>query len=131
MDMVVPAHPLAYTTVCCQTSVTAQHGNITEKQPMAKLRPAFNFETAMTPEPAPETPTPPTLEAKTRRYPTRENRRGVTFYVPPTAWEQLRMIAIRERSSTQELMVEALDMLFTNRGYPRVARGVTTEREQS
>jgi hypothetical protein len=94
---------------------------------MSKPRPSFNFDTGPKPVGVVEPPEPSASEAKPKRYPTREGKRGVTFYVPPTAWEQLRMISIRERQSVQELMLDALDMLFTNKGYPRVAREPATE----
>ena len=56
----------------------------------------------------------------------RPSRRGVKHvggYFGPEVSKQLRQIALDEDSSVQELLAEALDMLFHSRQKPTIARG--------
>ena len=51
----------------------------------------------------------------------RQGRRHVGAYVTPDVARQLRVIAAREDSSTQALIVEAIEMLFRHRDASPVA----------
>jgi hypothetical protein len=53
----------------------------------------------------------------------REGKKGVAFWLNPTAAKQLAQIALDEDRSIQSLMEEATDLLFFNRGKYRLARG--------
>ena len=46
----------------------------------------------------------------------RQGRRHVGAYVPPDVARQLRVIAAQEDTSTQALIVEAINLLFRHRG---------------
>jgi hypothetical protein len=75
------------------------------------------------PPPLPATDAPPARQAqvKTGRPPSRQGKRIVSFYVEPEAVMQLNIMAIKEGSSVQALMVEALNDLFAKRGANRIA----------
>ena len=51
----------------------------------------------------------------------RQGRRHVGAYVPPDVARQLRVIAAQEDTSTQALIVEAINLLFRHRGALTVA----------
>ena len=71
---------------------------------------------ATAPEPQPS----PAAEPKVSKAPSREGKRAITFYASDEAWAQLRTLAIREPgASTQALMTEALNDLFSKRGINR------------
>lgn len=57
--------------------------------------------------------------------PVRPSRKGVKHvggYFAPLVSKQLRQIALDEDSSVQELLAEAIDMLFESRQKPAIAR---------
>jgi hypothetical protein len=62
-------------------------------------------------------PRPKWIKAKTR-----EDKRGVGFYVGRDAWRQLRKLCADEERSQQDLMIEALDDLFAKYRLARIAR---------
>jgi hypothetical protein len=77
------------------------------------------------PEPslAPEARQEPATATRTwRKAATRENRRGVAFYLPPTAFRQLGRLSVDTDRTIQDLMLEAVDDLFRKHSLPRVAR---------
>jgi hypothetical protein len=61
-------------------------------------------------------------EAAPPRNPNRVNKKGVQAWLSPEAHRQLRIMAIREDAQVQDLLLEALDLLFASRGEPRIAR---------
>ena len=69
-------------------------------------------------EPAREEPPPRSW----RKAATRENRRGVAFYLSPTAFRQLGRLSVDTDRTIQDLMLEAVDDLFRKNSLPRVAR---------
>ena len=71
-------------------------------------------ETVTTTEP----PTTPSPHAR----PSRRGAKHVGGYFEPQVSKQLRQIALDEDSSVQELLAEALDMLFHSRQKPTIAR---------
>ena len=66
-------------------------------------------------------PEPPTSESPHTR-PSRKGVKHVGGYFEPQVSKQLRQIALDEDSSVQELLAEALDMLFQSRRKPTIAR---------
>lgn len=56
-----------------------------------------------------------------RRPPSREGKRVLSVYLDPLAWKQLRMLALDEGSTTQELGEEAINLLFAKYGVNRSA----------
>ena len=54
------------------------------------------------------------------KAPSRKGMRAMTVYVPPEAWEQLSFQSIRERSSIQALLEEAVNDMFAKRRLPQV-----------
>ena len=46
----------------------------------------------------------------------------MAVYLPPEAHKQLRMLAVDQDRSLQDLAIEALDDLFQKHGKPRIAR---------
>ena len=56
-----------------------------------------------------------------KQAPSRRGRRAVTFYTDPEAHQQLRILGVETGESTQALMTEALNALFTKHGKPPVA----------
>ena len=66
-------------------------------------------------------PEPPASESPHAR-PSRRGTKHVGGYFEPQVSKQLRQIALDEDSSVQELLAEALDMLFHSRQKPTIAR---------
>ena len=55
------------------------------------------------------------------RPPSRQGKRIISVYVEPEAAMQLGILAIRESTSVQALMVEAVNDFFAKRGMNRIA----------
>jgi hypothetical protein len=89
----------------------------------AAKKPAYVFGTGAMRPPLPpaEQPVPEAVPApKSAKAPSRAGKRAITFYASDEAWAQLRTLTIREPgSSTQALMTEALNDLFSKRGLNR------------
>ena len=67
---------------------------------------------------APEQPiATPLKEARTDRA----GKRMIGFYIPDAAYRQLRQLALDEETTNQELLTEALNTLFKNRGKQTIA----------
>lgn len=103
---------------------------------MSRQRPKFNFgggkkpAAAVTAAALAKEPTPSAAaEPRTVRPPSRQGKRIVSTYVDQDAWMQLRMLNLRTGRSTQELMVDAIDLLFQQHGLNRIARGMSDEDE--
>lgn len=71
-------------------------------------------------EPKAQEPEPP-AKPSYRRAATREGTRHAGVYLNKTAMRQLRMIAVREDTTVQALLVEAVNLLFHERGENRSA----------
>lgn len=97
-----------------------------------KERPPYTFSAGLTrpqlaavapaeaPAGAPAAPASKLVERASTRAPSREGRRAVTFYLSVDAWQQLKMLTIREDdASMQSLMEEATNDLFSKRGLNR------------
>jgi len=54
--------------------------------------------------------------------PSRIGKKGVTFYLEPSAMKQLRSIGVDEDATLQGLMIEAANMLFKSRGKAEIAK---------
>jgi len=80
-------------------------------------RPAPKPPTDRVEAPAEAPSKPKWIKAKTR-----EDKRGVGFYVGRDAWRQLRKLCADEERSQQDLMIEALDDLFAKYRLARIAR---------
>lgn len=52
---------------------------------------------------------------------TREGKRAVTAYIDPAAFRQLKHIAADEDAQMQDLVTEAINLLFEKRGLSRLA----------
>lgn len=55
------------------------------------------------------------------RAPSRRGRKAVTFYTNGEAHKQLRLLAIEQERSLQDLMVEATNALFVTYGKAQIA----------
>ena len=87
----------------------------------AALKPAAN-----TPQPAEEASgtEAAVAESPTLKHP-RPSRAGTKMiggYFDPTVSKQLRLIAVQEDTTVQDLVAEALDLLFQSRQKPTIAR---------
>lgn len=100
---------------------------------MSRARPKFTFGGGQKPT-APAAPAASASGAdqaevapasRTVRPPSRQGKRIVSTYVDQDAWMQLRMLNLRTGRSTQELMVDAIDLLFQQHGLNRIAHGIT------
>lgn len=60
--------------------------------------------------------------AKTPRSPSRIGKRAAVAWLEPEAVKQLGILAIEEETTVQDLLAEAVDLLFANRGKNRLAR---------
>lgn len=63
----------------------------------------------------------PVQPVKTPQKPSRRKTKHIGGYFDPAVSRQLRGIALEEDSTVQELMGEALDMLFQSRRKPPIA----------
>ena len=55
------------------------------------------------------------------RPPSRSGQRVVTFYIKPEAHKQLRLLGVEQGKAVQELMVEALNDIFSKYGRSQIA----------
>lgn len=56
-----------------------------------------------------------------RRGTAKDGRIGQTLRLNPDAWEQLKVMAIKQRVNTHDLMVDAINDLFEKYDLPRIA----------
>jgi hypothetical protein len=107
---------------------------MSEGQQTARKRPALSFGDPRPAEQAPASePTAPAPAAsepveaaparRTTVAPSRQGKKGVTFYLTTPGWKELRNLAMDEERSTADLMVEATNLLFEKYGRPRIAQG--------
>lgn len=52
---------------------------------------------------------------------TRQGKRNATAYLEPEALQQLKMIAVREDTTVQALLIEGINEVFAKRGVSRIA----------
>lgn len=71
----------------------------------------------------------PIKETKTARAAAREGRRNVSAWVNEESWLQLRHMALENRTTTQDLVVEAMNLLFENYGKPPIAETTPKKNE--
>jgi hypothetical protein len=55
--------------------------------------------------------------------PSRRGRAGLTTYHEPTVLQQLREIAVQNRTTQQKLVAEGLNYVFEKYGRPKIAEG--------
>jgi hypothetical protein len=108
---------------------------MTDGQTRTRPRMSFGINQPAEPAPAPAAP-PSTTEAsiagdlaedrpavKPGVAPSRQGKKGVTFYLTTPGWKELRNLSMDEDRSTADLMVEATNLLFEKYGRPRIAQG--------
>lgn len=49
-----------------------------------------------------------------------DGRRGQTLRLDPDAWKQLKKLAVDEETTSHALLIEALNLLFKDRGLPPI-----------
>ncbi len=85
----------------------------------------FAAEPEPTPPPAPVRKVAPpklaTTESAPAARPDREGRKSMPFWTTEAAKKQLRVLAAELDSSQQDLMTEALNMMFQKHGKPPIA----------
>jgi antitoxin-like ribbon-helix-helix protein len=84
----------------------------------------FAAEPEPTPAPPVRKPAPPklaTTEIATAARPDREGRKSMPFWTTEAAKKQLRVLAAELDTSQQDLMTEALNMMFQKHGKPPIA----------
>ena len=111
-----------------------QQDTMADGQP-ARTRPRMSFGVASSPAPiapppsvSPEVATADvlaevSLPARPRVAPSRQGKKGVTFYLTTPGWKELRNLSMDEDRSTADLMVEATNLLLEKYGRPRIAQG--------
>ena len=83
--------------------------------------PRSSLADALKPPPAPPTPSASEPEPDAHRAPSRRGRKAMTIYLDTAAHRQLRMLALEESRSVQDLMTEATNDLFQKLGKARIA----------
>ena len=84
----------------------------------AALPPPASAKTAIADAlPEPDSPARPGVA------PSRQGKKGVTFYLTTPGWKELRNLSMDESRSTADLMVEATNLLLEKYGRPRIAQG--------
>ena len=76
---------------------------------------------ALKQRPAPPAPSDRKPEPDAHRAPSRRGRKAVTIYLDTAAHRQLRMLALEQSRSVQDLMTEATNDLFQKHGKARIA----------
>lgn len=74
------------------------------------------------PSPAPETTAPSKKTKKYDRASTRVGARGVTVWLEPEAFRTLKMLGADRDKTVQDLMSEAVNLLFRKYDRPRVSK---------
>ena len=67
-----------------------------------------------------EQPAPATVKTKEIRT-DRAGKRMIGFYIPDAAYRQLRQLGLDEDTTNQDLLTEALNMLFQKHDKPPIA----------
>jgi hypothetical protein len=71
----------------------------------------------------PRTVSPPAnASTHSSTAPSRVGKRGVTFYLEPSAFKELRALSVDEETTLQALMIEATNLLFKSRGRAEAAK---------
>ena len=83
--------------------------------------PRSSLADALKPRRAPPAPQAPGPEPDAPRTPSRRGRKAVTIYLDTAAYRQLRMLALEQSRSVQDLMTEATNDLFQKHGKARIA----------
>jgi hypothetical protein len=89
---------------------------------------AFKFDDLAAPavpttETSEATPVPAKPRRKTpARPPSREGKRSIACFANEETWEQLSILSVRTRRPVQDLLLEAIDLLFQANGLSRIAR---------
>ena len=83
--------------------------------------PRSSLADALKPRPAPLAPSDREPEPDAHRAPSRRERKAVTIYPDTAAHRQLRMLALEQSRSVQDLMTEATNDLFQKLGKARIA----------
>lgn len=82
---------------------------------MAKAaRAPLTLDALVTPKPGTATP------ARRPANKAADGRRGQTLRLDPEAWKQLKKLAVDEESTSHALIIEALNLLFRDRGLPPI-----------
>lgn len=87
---------------------------------MAK-RAALTLDTMKAAKPAVIEAAPVTLPEKPTKNRASDGRRGQTLRLTVDAWRQLKHLAADEECSSHDLLIEAVNRLFTDRGKPPIA----------
>ena len=102
--------------------------------PTRKPRPSLLAEAALDPvavgappplpEPAPATEAPPTRRAPKpfKKPASREGAKAITFHVDPDVHVQLKIMAAKTQRPVQDLMIDAVNLLFRENDMARIAR---------
>ncbi len=85
------------------------------------VRPALGMPQPSAPPPTAARAAPEAPSAKTVRPSTRVGKRAAVAWLEPEAVKQLGIMAIQEETTVQELLAEAVDLLFAQRGKHRLA----------
>ena len=78
-----------------------------------------SLQDAFTSTAQPTAPTPQP-EAKTHRPPSRRGLKALTVWVDPAVHQQLRIMALEQNRSAEDMLREALADLFQKHGRPRL-----------
>ena len=80
----------------------------------ARQRPAMSFPKPTAP--AVREPERPPGGAIAERSPSRAGRKAITFYVEPDVWERTRVLAIRQKRTTQAMLEELVTRYLEGQG---------------
>lgn len=72
--------------------------------------------------PPPAVETPGEARPKTPVPPTREGKKVISGYFDPVVKRQFAQIALNDDVSHQQVLAEALNLLFQSRGLPQIAK---------
>jgi hypothetical protein len=79
-------------------------------------------EVASAPPPVAAVDSPEQGRAKTPLPPTREGKKVISGYFDPVVKRQFAQIALNDDLSHQQVLAEALNLLFQSRGLPQIAK---------
>lgn len=82
--------------------------------------PKRSLQDAFTTNPPPTAPAPAPPEDQSHRPPSRRGMKALTVWVDPAVHRQIRMMALEQNRSTEDMLREALADLFQKYGRPRL-----------
>ncbi len=81
----------------------------------------FDRKSSPAPDPVAVTATPPATKGASARPPSRQGAVQIAAFFPEDVRSQLKVVAAEQRRDVQDLLAEALNLIFVKYGKPEIA----------